>query len=259
MAAVKAAPELVALGKDGRGEQRFTPRAMIETEQRLERATSVMANRDQHGVAERQRDVALARAAARGMFLSPEQRSAFDHVTEAKGLGVVIGYAGTGKSAMLGVACEAWEGAGYSVRGVALSGIAAENLESGSGIASRTIASLEHRREQGRELLTNRDVLVIDEAGMIGTRQMERVLSEAEKRGAKVVLVGDPEQLQAIEAGAAFRSIAERHGGVEITAIRRQREDWQRDATRQLATGRTVEAVLAYDDAGQVHSAVSRE
>jgi len=102
-------------------------------------------------------------------------------------------------------------------------------------------------------------VLVIDEAGMIGTRQMERVLSEAEKRGAKVVLVGDLEQLQAIEAGAAFRSIAERHGGVEITAIRRQREDWQRDATRQLATGRTVEAVLAYDDAGQVHSAVSRE
>ncbi|POA50721.1 hypothetical protein C1884_30745, partial [Pseudomonas sp. GW460-R15] len=86
-------------------------------------------------------------------------------------------YAGTGKSAMLGVAREAWEGNGYAVRGVALSGIAAENLESGSGIASRTIASLEHQWEQGRELLTNRDVLVIDEAGMIGTRQMERVIS----------------------------------------------------------------------------------
>ncbi len=78
---------------------------------------------------------------------------------------------------------------------------------------------------------------------MIGTRQMERVLAEAEKRGAKVVLVGDPEQLQAIEAGAAFRAIAERHGGVEITEIRRQRDDWQRDATRQLATGRTGEAI----------------
>ncbi|MBP2274713.1 Ti-type conjugative transfer relaxase TraA [Sphingomonas sp. PL20] len=259
MAAVKAARELVALGKDGRGEARFTSRAMIETEERLERGTSVIANRERHGVSERQRDVALARAAARGMFLSPEQRSAFDHVTEAKGLGVVIGYAGTGKSAMLGVAREAWEGNGYAVRGVALSGIAAENLESGSGIASRTIASLEHQWEQGRELLTNRDVLVIDEAGMIGTRQMERVISEAEKRGAKVVLVGDPEQLQAIEAGAAFRSIAERHGGVEITQIRRQREDWQRDATRQLATRRTAEAVRAYDDAGHVHAAQTRE
>ena len=259
MAAVKSAPELLALGKDGRGEARFTSRAMIETEERLERGTSVMANRDRHGVAERQRDVAVARAAARGMFLSPEQRSAFEHVTEAKGLGVVIGYAGTGKSAMLGVAREAWEGDGYAVRGVALSGIAAENLQSGSGIASRTIASLEHQWEQERELLTNRDVLVIDEAGMIGTRQMERVISEAEKRGAKVVLVGDPEQLQAIEAGAALRSIAERHGGVEITAIRRQREDWQRDATRQLATGRTAEAVRSYDDAGHLHAAQTRE
>uniref|UniRef100_UPI003B981B8F AAA family ATPase n=1 Tax=Klebsiella pneumoniae TaxID=573 RepID=UPI003B981B8F len=74
---------------------------------------------------------------------------------------------------------------------------------------------------------------------MIGTRQMERVLAEVEKRRAKVVLVGDPEQLQAIEAGAAFRSVAERHGTIEITDIRRQREDWQRLATRQFATERT--------------------
>ena len=67
------------------------------------------------------------------------------------------------------------ESAGYSVNGAALSGIAAENLESGSGIASRTIASMEHQWAQGRELLTDRDVLVIDEAGMIGTLQVERV------------------------------------------------------------------------------------
>ncbi|MCW6536768.1 Ti-type conjugative transfer relaxase TraA [Sphingomonas lycopersici] len=255
MAAVRSSPELVALGKDGRGEDRFTSRDMIETEQRLERATSALANRDRHTVTERHRDVAMARTAARNMFLTPEQRSAFEHVTDAKGLGVVIGYAGTGKSAMLGVAREAWEGAGYSVQGIALSGIAAENLESGSGIASRTIASLEHQWAQDRELLTNRDVLVIDEAGMIGTRQMERVISEAEKRGAKVVLIGDPEQLQAIEAGAAFRATAERHGSVEITQIRRQREDWQRDATRQLATGRTADAIGAYDQHGHIHVA----
>src|SRR3546814_959295 len=81
---------------------------------------------------------------------------------------------------------------------------------------------------------------------------MERVLNEAEKHGAKVVLVGDVEQLQAIEAGAAFRSLAERHGAVEITEIRRQREDWQRDATRQLATGRAGEAISAYEEHGFV-------
>jgi ATP-dependent exoDNAse (exonuclease V) alpha subunit len=128
-----------------------------------------------------------------------------------------------------------------------LSGIAAENLEGGSGIRSRTIASLEHGWAQGRDQLTRNDVLVVDEAGMIGTRQMERVLSHARDAGAKVVLVGDPEQLQAIEAGAAFRSIAERHGAAEITEVRRQREDWQKDATRALATGRTAEAIHAYD------------
>jgi Ti-type conjugative transfer relaxase TraA len=259
MAAVKAAPELVALGRDGRGEDRFTSRDMIETEQRLERATTALAERGHHGVADRHREAALAHAAEHGMMLSPEQRGALDHVTNEKNLGVVIGYAGTGKSAMLGVAREAWEAAGYHVHGLALSGIAAENLESGSGIASRTIASIEHQWGQGRELLDRSSVLVIDEAGMIGTRQMERVITEAEKRGAKVVLVGDPQQLQAIEAGAAFRSIAERHGGIEVTQIRRQREDWQRDATRHLATGRTGEAVRAYEQAGHVHAADTNE
>ena len=259
MGAVRGSPELVALGKDGRGEQRFTSRDMIEAEQRLERATTKLASHRGHGLSTATLDRAIAAAESRGLLLGQEQSAALEHVTRGSHLGVVLGYAGTGKSAMLGVAREAWESAGYSVQGIALSGIAAENLESGSGIASRTIASLEHQWGQGRELLDQRSILVIDEAGMIGTRQMERVISEAEKRGAKVVLVGDPEQLQAIEAGAAFRSTAERHGNVEITEIRRQREDWQRDATRHLATGRTAEAIAAYDERGHLHVAEARE
>jgi Ti-type conjugative transfer relaxase TraA len=259
MSAVRRSPDLVALGKDGRGEDRFTSRQMIETEQRLERASELMAERQQHPVDERGRDAALARAAERGLVLSGEQRAAFEHVTGERGLGVVVGYAGTGKSAMLGVARDAWESAGFTVRGAALSGIAAEGLENGAGIASRTIASLEHQWSEGRELLTARDVLVIDEAGMVGTRQMERVLAHAANAGAKVVLVGDPQQLQAIEAGAAFRAIHERHGGVEITEVRRQREDWQRNATRHLATGRTGLAIAAYAERGMVHAAETRE
>jgi hypothetical protein len=165
-----------------------------------------------------------------------QQRDALAHITGKNDLAIVVGYAGTGKSTMLGVARDEWERAGYQVRGAALSGIAAEGLEGGSGIQSRTIASMEYQWGQGRELPGPRDVLVIDEAGMIGTRQMERVLSEAERAGAKVVLVGDAEQLQAIEAGAAFRALAERHGAAEINEVRRQHEDWQRDATRALAT-----------------------
>jgi len=258
ISAVQASPDLTALGCDGKGDERFTSRDMIEVEDRLQRAATIMADRDHHRAGAPFITRALAAAEARGLVLSGEQRAAFDHVTEDRDLGVVIGYAGTGKSAMLGVAREAWEGAGLSVRGAALSGIAAENLEVGSAIASRTIASLEHQWARGHELLTANDVLVIDEAGMIGSRQMERVLSAAEKAGAKVVLVGDPEQLQAIEAGAAFRSIAEHHGGVEITEIRRQQIDWQRDATRQLATGRTGEALREYGERGMVHAANTR-
>lgn len=258
MAAITSAHDLVELGKDGRGEDRFTTRQMIETEQRLHRAAERMAGDERHAVSDAHREAALARAAQHGLVLSGEQTDALAHITNGRGLGIVVGFAGTGKSAMLGVARQAWAAAGYEVRGAALSGIAAENLEGGSGISSRTIASLEHGWGQGRDLLTARDVLVIDEAGMVGTRQLERVLSHAADVGAKVVLVGDPQQLQAIEAGAAFRSIHERHVGVEIGQVRRQREDWQRDATRDLATGRIGAAISAYDDRGMVHQAVTR-
>ena len=257
--AISNAPDLVELGKDGRGEDRFTTRQMIETEQRLHRAAERMAGQERHVVSDGHREAALARTAQRGLALSGEQAEALAHVTDDRGLGVIVGFAGTGKSAMLGVARQAWAAAGYEVKGAALSGIAAENLESGSGIASRTIAGLEHGWGQGRDLLTARDVLVIDEAGMVGTRQLERVLSHAANVGAKVVLVGDPQQLQAIEAGAAFRSIHERHGGVEIGQVRRQREDWQRDATRDLATGRIGAAIDAYDAQGMVHQTARRD
>jgi Ti-type conjugative transfer relaxase TraA len=259
MGAMRSAPELVELGADGRGEDRFTIREMIEAEQRLHRAAELMAETERHGVRDADREAALARAEARGLVLSGEQAEALMHVTDGRDLGVVVGYAGTGKSAMLGVAREAWEAAGYDVRGVALSGIAAENLESGSGIASHTIASMEHGWARGRDTLAARDVLVIDEAGMVGTRQLERVLSHAAEAGAKVVLVGDPRQLQSIEAGAAFRSIHERHGGVEIGEVHRQRKDWQREATRDLASGRTGDAIHAYDMHGMVHAAPTRE
>jgi len=260
MSAVRSSPELVALGKDGRGEDRFTSRDMIETEQRLERAGDRLAERGGHGLpATSLQNGGRDAAGSDGLMLGNQQRDALAHITGKSDLAIVVGYAGTGKSTMLGVARDEWERAGYQVRGAALSGIAAEGLEGGSGIQSRTIASMEYQWGQGRELLGPRDVLVIDEAGMIGTRQMERVLSEAERAGAKVVLVGDAEQLQAIEAGAAFRALAERHGAAEINEVRRQHEDWQRDATRALATGRTGEAIHAYEQHGMVQAAETRE
>jgi hypothetical protein len=184
--------------------------------------------------------------------LSDEQRAAVRHVTGAEGLAVVVGLAGAGKSTMLSAAREAWEAAGYEVRGAALAGKAAEGLEASSGIVSRTLASWEHGWQAGRDALGPGSVLVIDEAGMVGARQMARFVAAAGEAGAKLVLVGDPEQLQAIGAGAPFRALAERVGLVELTDVRRQRSDWQREATRAFARHRTEEGLAAYASRGAV-------
>src|SRR4051812_474919 len=254
LAKVEASAEIVRLGEDDRGRERFTTRAMLATEERMERTAERLPAARGHCVGASALD-----GAVRERGLGDEQRAAFWHVTGKRDLALVVGYAGTGKSTMLSAAREAWEGSGYTVRGAALSGIAAEALEGGSGINSRTIASLEHGWGQERDQLTKRDVLVIDEAGMVGSRQMERVLSHAAEAGAKVVLVGDPEQLQAIEAGAAFRALSERHGAAEITEVRRQHHAWQREATKELATERTAAALERYERAGMVHAHTTRD
>ena len=259
MARVEASPELVRLGQDGRGRERFTTQEMLHTEQAMERAAATIGGRDQHRVSLATGWRVLKAAERGGLALGDEQRAAYRHVTAGADLALVVGYAGTGKSAMLGVARAAWETQGYTVRGAALSGIAAEGLEAGSGIASRTLASLEFAWKDGRDLLTSRDVLVVDEAGLVGSRQMARVLSAAEAAGAKVVLVGDAEQLQAIEAGAAFRALAERHGAAEISEVRRQRAEWQRTATRELATARTETALARYETAGMVQGHATQD
>ena len=261
MAKVEAAPELVRIGEDGRGRERFSTQEMLTIEQRMEEAGAVLAGSPKRRVDPMVVDRTVRLAAEGGLRLGDEQERAVAHVTTGQDLALVVGYAGTGKSAMLGVAREAWEAHGYQVRGAALSGIAAEGLEAGSGIRSRTLASLEWGWCEGREAdrLTSRDVLVVDEAGMVGSRQLERVLSQAREAGAKVVLVGDPEQLQAIEAGAAFRALAERHGAAEIAEVRRQREGWQREATRELATGRTEVALDRYEEVGMVRGHATQE
>jgi Ti-type conjugative transfer relaxase TraA len=252
MAKVEASPELVRLGRDGRWQERLTTRAMLETERRLERDALALAGGAGHRVWASGRRAAALETRGAGIALSGEQEAALERMLEARDLVAVVGTAGAGKSTLLASARAAWEQEGLMVRGAALSGIAAENLETGSSIPSRTIASLEHGWGQGRGALTARDVLVVDEAGLVGSRQLGRVLAHAREAGAKVVLVGDAEQLQAIEAGAAFRAVVERVGAAEVTEVRRQREGWQREATGELATGRTAAALERYEAAGVV-------
>ena len=93
---------------------------------------------------------------------------------------------------------------------------------------------------------------------MVGSRQLGRVLETARDAGAKVVLVGDARQLQPIEAGAAFRAVAEQVGVVEIATIRRQREEWARDASQAFARGEIGAGLAAYAAHGEVHLLESR-
>jgi Ti-type conjugative transfer relaxase TraA len=254
MLKVTTSTELVALGRDDFNRTRYTTRTMLEAEKSLLQRSLAMDPRRGHGVAANRQASALAESR-----LSEEQRAAFEHVTGEGDLKALVGVAGSGKSTMLEAARKAWEAEGLTVKGAALSGIAAENLEMASGIKSRTLASHEWAWNEKRDALTRNDVLVIDEAGMVGTKQLERILAAADKARAKVILVGDPEQLQAIEAGAAFRGIVGQVGMAEMSEVRRQKDAWMRAATQALSGGRTQEALSAYEGQGALIATDTRE
>lgn len=244
---------------------RYSTVEMVNLESRMAQSAERMADASNYGVDRRHVTQAMARQDAAIQLssgdtsarLSDEQRLAIEHITGAERIAAVVGFAGAGKSTMLAAAREAWEHQGYRVHGAALSGKAAEGLEESSGIGSRTLASWSRSWENDRSRIGQGDVFVIDEAGMVGSRQLASFMTEAEQRGAKIVLVGDHEQLQAIGAGAPFRAIAERIGHAELSDIRRQREDWQRAASVAFATHKTAEGLTAYREHGAIRVAES--
>ncbi len=279
-ASVMASPALVELQPERidaeTGEvsnARYSTQDMIDLELGMARSANRLHQAQSHGVDPHHVDRAMERqdnairksssgpsaASDPSAGLSDEQRQAIAHITGPERIAAVVGFAGAGKSTMLAAAREAWEAQGYQVHGAALAGKAAEALEESSGIESRTLASWSRGWDLGRDLIGRGDVFVIDEAGMVGSRQLARFIGEAEERGAKIVLVGDHEQLQAIGAGAPFRAIAEQIGHVELSGIRRQRHDWQRQASVAFATHKTAEGLAAYRDHGAIHFAESRE
>lgn len=185
--------------------------------------------------------------------LSSEQASAVRHVVMDSGaVKSVRGLAGTGKSFMLSRAREAWEQAGMTVVGAALAGKAADGLQSGSGIQSQTLHSLLADIDAGRLPLTDKSVVVLDEAGMVGTRQLHSLLQHIHKAGAKAVLVGDPQQLQPIEAGGLFRRISQETGYASLEDIRRQESLEDRKMIKKLIGGEALEVIERLSAAGQL-------
>jgi Ti-type conjugative transfer relaxase TraA len=222
----------------------FTTREMLELEKE---AIAVAVGQKE----ERRHVVALPDDLLAG--LSEEQAAAVRHITmEPGGVKCVRGLAGTGKSFMLARARQGWEDGGYTVVGAALAGKAADGLQAGSGIASQTLHSMLSDIERGTMALNDKAVVVLDEAGMVGTRQMHALLGHIQSAGAKLLLIGDPGQLQPIEAGGLFRRITEEIGYAGLTEIRRQESEADRDMIKNLIGGQAAEVIERLSEAGQL-------
>lgn len=248
-------PEVLRLQRDtidfATGEKvpaRYSTRTMIQLEATMARQALWLSCNETHAVSPPVLDATFRRHAR----LSEEQKTAIERIAGPARIAAVIGRAGAGKTTMMKAAREAWELAGYRVVGGALAGKAAEGLEKEASIESRTLASWELRWNRGRNVLDDRTVFVMDEAGMVASKQMAGFVDTVVRAGAKIVLVGDPEQLQPIEAGAAFRAIVDRIGYAELETIYRQREGWMRKASLDLARGNVERALAAYNSYAKI-------
>ena len=257
--------ELQAERRDARGTvvelARYTTQAQFQIERDMALRADRMAASKGSGVAAAVQAARAEMSLANNSRLSDEQREAVRHVCGSAQIAAVVGLAGAGKSTMLAAAREAWERGDTSGRvfGAALAGKAAEGLEQSAGIPSRTLASWELSWKRGHDVLRRGDVFVIDEAGMVSSAQLARFVTAADQAGAKLVLVGDPEQLQPINAGAAFRAIADRVGFIELEGVRRQTEAWQRQASVDFGRNRTAEGLAAYAEHGAVWFEADRD
>lgn len=183
--------------------------------------------------------------------LSDEQRRMIERLTAAgHGIDAVIGHPGSGKTHALRATAEAWRAGGFEVVGAALAARAAHQLSEDAGIPSGTVRSMLTSGLTNR--VTDRTVIVIDEAGMVGTRDLAQLVSAADRTGAKLVLVGDHAQLPEIDAGGAFRGVAHRVEAVQLSANQRQTLDTERQALGDLRAGRTHLALTRLTEAGHL-------
>jgi conjugative relaxase-like TrwC/TraI family protein len=238
-------------------ETRWTTPEMLEIESRIvtsglrRRATGV-------GVATR---AATDAAVAARRSLSDEQKAMVRTICgSGDGVDIVEGVAGAGKTFALAAARQAWDASGYRVIGCSLAARAARQLQDDAGIPAATIdrllGDLERAYAPGIDIWT---VVVVDEAAMVGTRKVARLLGRAEAARAKAVLVGDPCQLPEIDAGGAFRSLQHRLGASRLIENRRQTHAWEREALTELRAGDTDSAIGSYLQHERIHQAPTND
>ncbi|MHA3320877.1 Ti-type conjugative transfer relaxase TraA [Legionella pneumophila] len=239
--------EVIELGKNNQNQISYTTREQYRQEaklrddiERMMKNTNVVNDKYLNGI-------------IKNYTLSEEQLEAVHYITKGKQISVVIGRPGTGKSYLLQPIKEFYQKNEYRVLGAALSGKVAKSLQTDTGIPCSTIASLTYKLTNQHLQLTNKDVLVIDEAGMVDFNNMAILINEAKKAGTKVILVGDPDQLKPIFKGEIFRGIAAYTGYIELENIKRQNDLGDRLASMNLAKGHINAAVDHYSKKGAIH------
>jgi conjugative relaxase-like TrwC/TraI family protein len=250
-----ARPEVVPLlagpGMGGRAERRrYSTRGLLALEHRLLES----AVRRQAEGCERVSPSQLATVIAGHPDLGNDQRVVLRQLLcRGNGIEVVVGPAGTGKTSLLAAGRDAWERAGYRVHGAALAALAAAQLQAGSGITATTVHQLldELSRAESHGL-TNKDIVVVDEAAMVGSRTLALLAQLAEQAGAKLVLAGDHHQLPEIDAGGGFRMLAEALDASHLNENRRQVARWERAALAELRAGSVPAALASYAEHGRI-------
>jgi conjugative relaxase-like TrwC/TraI family protein len=236
-------------------ERRWSTPELLAVEQRL--VTSATGRTGE------QTAVACHQAVGKALAVHPtagtdQQAMVRDLCQGGQGVALVVGRAGTGKTFALGIARHAWQLDGYRVLAAAPTGIATMSLQGEGFEEVATCDRLLVDLDRGQEQLDARTVLVVDEAGMLGSRKLGRLLEHAHHAQAKVVLVGDDRQLAAIDAGGGFRALRLRLGASELVENRRQHQAWEREALELVRSGLVEDAVAAYQAHDRVVAADSK-
>jgi conjugative relaxase-like TrwC/TraI family protein len=236
-------------------ERRWSTPELLAVEQQL--VTNATDRTDEQAAVVSHQAVreALATHATAGV---DQQAMVRDLCQGGHGVAVVVGRAGTGKTFALGIARHAWQLDGYRVLASAPTGIATVSLQGEGFEEVATCDRLLGDLDRGEEQLDARTVLVVDEAGMVGSRKLARLLEHVDQAHAKVVLVGDDRQLAPIDAGGGFRALRLRLGASELTENRRQHQAWEREALELVRGGLVEEAVAAYQAHDRVVAADSK-
>lgn len=217
-------------------EPQYTTQTALEREKRIH-----SIERDGRGAMQPVMSSDIAKVILDGTNLNAGQRSAAELITTTANRVIgVQGFAGTGKSHMLDTAKQMVESNGYEVRALAPYGSQVKALRE-LGVESNTLASFLKAKDKN---ITERTVLVVDEAGVVPTRQMDQLLKIAEKAGARVVLMGDTAQTKAIEAGRPFDQL--QHAGMttaRMEEIQRQKDPKLKEAVELSARGKAAESL----------------